>query len=84
MIIPLIVKRSLTIEAIKDKIHEMGGIPSDRQRLMYGVKELDNGCTLSNYEIEEESTIYNVPVESMYNATVKGGQIIRGAEFLVE
>ena len=61
--IPLIMKPSDTIENVKDKIYEKGGIPPEHERLMYRGKELDNGCTLSDYEIEEEAMIYSVPVE---------------------
>ena len=35
------------------------GIPPDSQRLVYNGKELDNGCTLSDYNIQEGSTMYN-------------------------
>ena len=60
--IPLIVKPSDTIESVKDRVHEIGGIRPDSQRLVtqYGGKELDNGRTLSDYHIGEESIIYNV------------------------
>ena len=61
--ITLIVKPSHTIESIKDKIHEMEGIHPDSQRLMYYEKELNNGCTLFDYNIKEDSVIYCVPVD---------------------
>ena len=61
--IPLIVKRSDTILSVKDKIHEREGIPPDDHLLMYGGKELDNGRTLSDYKIEEESKIYSVEMK---------------------
>ena len=61
--IPLIMKPSGTIESVKDKIYEKGGIPPEQQWPMYHGKELDNGCTLSDYEIEEEAVIYSVPFE---------------------
>ena len=64
--IPLIMEQSDTIENIKDKICEKEGIPPEQRQLIYRGKELDNGCTLSDYEIEEGSVIYSVPVESMY------------------
>ena len=63
--IPLIMKPSDTIENVKDKIYEKGGILPEQERLMYHGKELDNGCTLSDYEIEEEAMIY------MYSVSVE-------------
>ena len=61
--VPLIVKPSHTIESIKDKIREMEGIPPDSQRLMFCGKELNNGCTLFDYNIKEYSVICNMPIE---------------------
>ena len=60
--ISLIVKQSDTILSVKNKIHEMEGTPLDSYRLIYGGKELDNGHTLSYYNVKEESTIYSVPI----------------------
>ena len=57
--IVLIVKQSDTILSVKHKVHAAEGIPPDSQRLVYNGKELDNGCTLSDYNIQEGLTIYN-------------------------
>ena len=64
--IPLIMKPSDTIENVKDKIYEKRGIPPEQEWLTYCGKELDNGCILSDYKIEEEAMIYSVPVEGKY------------------
>jgi ubiquitin len=60
-IIFLIVKQSDTILSVKRKIHAVEGIPPDSHRLWYDGKELDNGCTLNHYKIQEESKIYSAP-----------------------
>ena len=52
-----VVESSNDIKSIKNKIQELEGIPSDIQRLMY-FKELDNKKTLSDYNIQNESTLY--------------------------
>ena len=50
------VESSNDIKSIKSKIQEIEGIPSDIQRLIY-FKELDNKKTLSDYNIQNESTL---------------------------
>lgn len=64
----LIVKQSDTILSVKHKIHAAEGVPPDSHRLVYNEKELENDCKLSDYEIEEESTIHSAPagVEGKY------------------
>ena len=50
------VESSNDIQSIKNKIEEIEGIPSNIQRLIY-FKELENKKTLSDYNIQNESTI---------------------------
>jgi len=47
-----------SIENIKQKIFDKEGIPLDHQRLTYHGKEIENGCTLSDCNIQKESTIH--------------------------
>ncbi len=47
-----------TIENIKEKIKHKKNIPSKEQKIIFAGEELEEGKTLSDYNIEEESVIY--------------------------
>ena len=44
-----------TVKNVKTQIHD---IPVDRQVMIFAGKELEDGCTLSHYEVQNESTVY--------------------------
>lgn len=58
--IRLMVLSSDTVEKLKQKIQAKEKIPSDRQRIFFSGKELEDNRTLSEYSIQAGTTVHLV------------------------
>ena len=52
--INLDVRPSDMVSDVKEQIKEKEGIPKYQQQLIYAAKELEDGCTLSSYDIQKD------------------------------
>jgi ubiquitin C len=71
------VEHSNTVLDVKEKIQDMHGTPCSHHMLVFAGKKLENGNTLSDYNIHKESTLHLIDPPD--HLQIQGGTTLQGA-----
>jgi len=58
--ITLSVEANDLVEDVKMMVEDREGVPAEKQRLVFAGKQLENGHTLAEYNVQKESTLHLV------------------------
>ena len=83
------VNSSDTIEVVKDKIYQVdNSFLPENQKLVFAAKTLENGRTLADYGIQQDSTIYLFPLINNGNVKVSfdanGGTFVNSTVYVID